>query len=134
MRTLVRNTLGALLKTAALVLLPLGCKHTPRERLQGRWLGETIERVPVDQMQKATDWVRGMAIEFTGGKVTVSVPAETPRSGTFRVARAEGDELVVNFLRSEGQQDEAVFRFLDESRIAWQLGDGRRVVLRKSRN
>src|SRR5215475_10757456 len=78
------------------------CEKSPRDRLQGRWLGESIENVPVDQVQKATGWVKGTAIEFSGNKVTVTIPAETPRTGTFKVTKAEGDTLLVSFLREEG--------------------------------
>src|SRR4029077_1393572 len=98
-------------KTALALAITLpaaaGCEKSPRDKLQGRWLGESIENVPVAQLQKATGWVKGTAIEFSGSKVTVTIPAETPRSGTYKVSRREGDNLHVSFNREEGGHDEA---------------------------
>src|SRR5262245_18087394 len=83
-----------------------GCEKSPKDRIQGRWLGESIENVPAAQIQKASGWVKGTAIEFNGAKVTVTIPAEAPRTGSFKVARADGDKLLVSFHREEGGRDE----------------------------
>lgn len=125
-------------KTALALALTLpaaaGCDKSPRDRLQGRWLGESIENVPVSQAQKATGWVKGTAIEFNGSKVTVTVPAETPRSGTFKVTRKEGDTLLVSFLREEGGRDEAEMALVGDGVLKWRIGEGREIVMLKARN
>jgi hypothetical protein len=110
------------------------CEKSPRDRLQGRWLGESIENVPVDQVQKATGWVKGAAIEFAGNKVTVTIPAETPRTGTFKVTKMEGDKLVVSFFRDEGGRDDAEMQLVGDQALRWQVGQGREVVMLKSKN
>src|SRR5271156_3373516 len=98
-------------KTALALAISLpaaaGCDKSPRDRLQGRWLGESIENVPVAQVQKATGWVKGTAIEFSGAKFPPTIPAETPRSGTYKVSRKDDDTLLVSFNREEGGHDEA---------------------------
>ena len=38
-----------------------GCDKSPRDRLQGRCLGESTENVPPEQLAKATGWVKGTA-------------------------------------------------------------------------
>jgi len=129
----------ARVKTAlalAVITLPAvaGCQKTPRDKLQGRWLGEGVENFPQAQVPKATGWVKGTAIEFTGNKVTVTVPAETPRTGTFKVARIDGDKVVVAFARDEGGTDESAFRLVSENTMRWDVGSGREIVLIKSRN
>src|SRR5262245_29646436 len=111
-----------------------GCQKTPRDKLQGRWLGEGVENFPAAQVPRATGWVKGTAIEFAGSKVTVTVPAETPRSGTFKVSRIEGDKIIVAFARDEGGTDESSFRFMNENTVRWDVGGGREIVLIKSRN
>jgi hypothetical protein len=118
------------------IVLPaaVGCEKAPKDRLQGRWLGETIENVPVTEIQKATGWVKGTAIEFSGNKVVVTIPAETPRSGTFKVAKAEGDKLVVSFLREEGGHDEAELSLTGDQTLRWNVGSGREIVMLKARN
>jgi hypothetical protein len=117
-----------------LSLFVLGCEKSPRDRLQGRWLGESIESLPVDQIQKATGWVKGTAIEFAGNKVTVTIPAETPRTGTFKVTKMEGDKLVVSFFRDEGGRDDAEMQLVGDQALRWQVGQGREVVMIKAKN
>ncbi len=111
-----------------------GCEKSPRDRLQGRWLGDSIENIPAAELQKATGWVKGTAIEFQGNKVTVTIPAETPRSGSFKVAKAEGDAVLVSFLREEGGRDEAEFQFVGDTTLRWRVGDGREIVMAKVKN
>ncbi len=111
-----------------------GCEKTPKDKLQGRWLGEGVEHLPEVQSGKALGWVKGTAFEFSGGKVTVTIPAESPRTGTFKIAKVEGDRVVVSFLREEGGKDEATFRFVGENSLRWELGSGREVVLTRAVN
>jgi hypothetical protein len=126
------------IKTALALALTLpaaaGCEKSPKDRLQGRWLGDSVDSVPTAQMQKATGWVKGTAIEFQGNKVTVTIPAETPRSGTFKVAKAEGDTLLVSFLREEGGRDEAEMQLVGDQTLRWRIGTGREIVMLKAKN
>ena len=121
---------------ALLITLPAaaGCAKSPKDKLQGRWLGEAIENAPATQVQKATGWVKGTAIEFSGNKVTVTIPAEAPRTGSFKIARVEGDRLFVNFNRDEGGRDEAEMQIVDDHTLRWRIGGGRDVVMLKARN
>jgi hypothetical protein len=111
-----------------------GCEKSPKDRLQGRWLGDSIENIPVAQLPKATGWVKGTALEFQGNKVTVTIPAETPRTGTFKVAKAEGDAMLVSFLREEGGRDEAEFQVVGDHSLRWNIGSGRQIVLLRAKN
>jgi hypothetical protein len=117
------------------ITLPLvsGCEKSPRDRLQGRWLGEAIENMPAAQVGKATGWVKGTALEFSGNRVTVTIPAESPRSGTFKIAKVEGDRITVSFQRDEGGRDEAELRFAPDHTLRWNIGSGE-VVLARARN
>ena len=78
--------------------------------------------------------MKGTAIEFAGNKVTVTIPAETPRSGTFKVSRHEGDTLLVSFSRDEGGHDEAEMTLVGDQQLRWRIGDGREIVMIKARN
>lgn len=130
MRARVKTALALVISLPAVA----GCDKSPRDRLQGRWLGESIENVPVSQVQRATGWVKGTALEFNGSKVTLTIPAETPRSGSFKVTRKEGDALLVSFLREEGGRDEAEMAFVSDGVLKWKIGDGREIVMVKARN
>ena len=130
----MRSRIPTALALAITLPAAAGCEKSPKDRLQGRWLGESIENVPTAQLQKATGWVKGTAIEFTGNKVTVTIPAETPRSGTFKVARVEGETVVLSFLREEGVRDEAEMQLVGDHTLRWRLGGGREIVMLKARN
>jgi hypothetical protein len=128
----------ARVKTALALAITLpaaaGCDKSPKDRLQGRWLGESIENVPVSQLQKTTGWVKGTAIEFNGNKVTVTIPAETPRSGTFTVTRKDEQTMLVSFKRDEGGRDEAEMALAGDGVLKWRIGEGREIVMLKARN
>ena len=79
----------------------LGCGREPRERLQGNWQGDSVDGLSGDRLAKAEGWAKGARLEFVGNKVTVGVPAESPRSGTFRVAQIDGDRVKVQFKRPD---------------------------------
>ncbi len=128
MRIATRTALALLLVVPAAT----GCGRTPKDRLQGRWLGETIENVSAQHLTKAMGWVKGAALEFNGTKATVMIPAESPRTGTFRVTEADGDRVTVSFLREEGGRDEAEFQFVGEGQLRWSIGDGRQILLVKA--
>lgn len=121
---------------ALAITLPVvaGCEKSPKDKLQGRWLGESIENVPSAQLTKSTGWVKGTAIEFQGNKVTVTIPAETPRTGTFKVAKAANDGLLVSFVRDEGGHDEAEMKLVGDQTLRWSIGDGREIVMLKAKN
>lgn len=121
---------------ALAITLPVvaGCEKSPKDKLQGRWLGESIENVPSAQLTKTSGWVKGTAIEFQGNKVTVTIPAETPRTGTFKVAKAANDGLLVSFVRDEGGHDEAEMKLVGDQTLRWNIGDGREIVMLKAKN
>jgi len=119
----------------ALVLqLPLwvSCQHASKDRLQGRWVGESVENFAASQIARATGWAKGASLEFRGNRVTVTVPAESPRQGTFVVTDQGPDAVRVSFVRPQGTRDDVAFRFDGDELLRWQLGDGRAIVMRKT--
>ena len=116
----------------AALLLIVGCATSPKERLEGRWVGEVAESFPAGQSERVQGWARGAAFEFRGSRVTVSVPAESPRHGTFKVASIDDDQLRVTFLRAHGAADEVTFLFEGEDKLRWMLDGGRSIVMRRA--
>lgn len=124
-------------RTAAHLVLAMaiptlgGCKTTPKERLEGKWVGERADNFRPEHAERVGGWVTGTSFEFKGSRATVSIPAESPRQGTFKISQASEHELQITFLRAHGPRDEATFLFEGEDRLRWMLGDGRSIVLRK---
>ncbi|MBW2524099.1 MAG: hypothetical protein JRI23_07985 [Deltaproteobacteria bacterium] len=111
-----------------------GCETSPKDRLQGRWVGQEVEHFAAEQARRASGWARGATFEFRGNRVTVGIPTERPRQGTYRITAASPDELRISFVRPHGPQDEATFRFDGDDVLRWMLGDGRAIVLRRADN
>ncbi|HHH11939.1 MAG TPA: hypothetical protein ENK23_07700 [Sorangium sp.] len=107
------------------------CKDSPKERLEGRWVGEAVENFRPEQTAQAAGWAKGTSFEFKGSRVTVSIPAESARSGTYKVTARSERELQVTFLRAHGAKDVVDVQFEDDDRLRWKLGDGRSVLMRK---
>lgn len=116
-----------------LVAIPFaaGCETSPTDRLQGRWVGERVENFAAQQVQRASGWARGATFEFRGNRVTVGIPTERPRQGTFRVTAATAEELRVSFMRPHGAKDDVTFQLGEDDVLRWMIGDGRSVVMRR---
>ncbi len=108
-----------------------GCDTTPKERLEGKWVGERADHFRPDESDRVSGWVAGTSFEFSGSRVTVSIPAESPRHGTFKLAKVSDEEIRVTFMRAHGANDEATFLFEGDDELRWMLGDGRSIVLKK---
>ena len=107
-----------------------GLLEGPQRRLSGKWVGDRIDNVSADDVARATGWVKGTSFEFAGDKVTVTIPAEAARTGTYKVAKIEGDKMVLAVTRPDrAVTDEATLTLLDEKTMRWDLGQTREVVL-----
>src|SRR6266542_668830 len=114
----------------SLLFLAAGCSRGPEDKLAGKWIGDRIDNVSADQVARATGWVKGTSMEFSGDKLTVTVPTEPARKGTFKVAKADGDKLVLSIARADGPtRDEATLTLIDDKTMRWDIGQGRDIVL-----
>jgi hypothetical protein len=122
----------ALLVPLVLTLLAAaGCGKSPEAKLAGKWVGDRIDNVSADQVARATGWVKGTTFEFAGDKLTVTLPAEPPRKGTYTVSRIEGDKMVLSVARSDTPiRDETTLTLHgDNKSMSWDIGHGREVLL-----
>jgi hypothetical protein len=124
----MRLVVGALLLS---VLGLAGCEKSPRDKLQGKWVGESVHNVQPDQQGRADGWARGTRVEFAANKVTVGVPAESARTGTYTVAKVDGNDLELVFKRPEGTEDRTRMRFTEDGKLAWTLKGGTQIMLRR---
>jgi hypothetical protein len=108
-----------------------GCGHPLERKLEGRWLGQTVENFDDRDMAAATGWAKGLLFEFAGSSLTVSIPAEEPRSGRYRVASVHHNDVRLTVDRKDQKPDTVVLKLDDEQSLRWMLGEGRSVVLRK---
>jgi len=107
-----------------------GCGNGPADRLEGKWVGERIDNVSAEQVARATAWVKATTLEFTGDKLTVTIPTETARKGTFKVAKVDGDKVVLSVHRKDSPtRDETTFTLEGNKTLRWDIGQSREITL-----
>lgn len=107
------------------------CANPAQEKLQGRWIGDSITNVDVAQLPAAIGWVRGASFEFAGSHITVAIPTELPQTADYEVVQGDDSEAVVAVHRPDGAVDTARFSFDSERQMRWHIGDGRDVIMRR---
>jgi hypothetical protein len=108
-----------------------GCGHPVQKKLEGRWLGDGVENFDDDAVASATGWVKGASMEFAGSNFTVTIPAEEPRSGKYKVVSVHDSDIELSIQRKDGAIDRVRFKLDDERSMRWMLDDGRAVVMRR---
>src|SRR6187431_1302174 len=122
------TSLGLVLSAA---LLLSGCGNPVQRKLEGRWLGESVENFDAREIAAATGWARGLSLEFAGSRLTVAVPAEEPRTGKYKVASVRENDVQLAVTRQDGAVDTASLKLDDERSIRFMIGDTRAIVLRR---
>lgn len=127
MRERVVFVLPLLLATFA-----MGCNKSPRDKLQGKWVGEDVQHVHPSQLARAQGWVKETRLELNGNNATVSIPAEEPRSGSFKVAKVEGNDMDVVFIRKAGAgEDRSKMSIAEDGKLHWTMDNGVVLVMHR---
>src|SRR4051812_9432268 len=124
----IASLLGLILGSS---LLLSGCGNPIQRKLEGRWLGESVENFDAKDMAAATGWARGLSLEFSGTKLTVAIPAEEPRTGKYKVASVHENDVQLAVTRVDGAVDSANLKLDDERSLRFMIGDTRAIVLRR---
>ncbi|HYP98441.1 MAG TPA: hypothetical protein VER96_07190 [Polyangiaceae bacterium] len=126
-----RGRLTSLALVLSGLLLITGCGNPVQRKLEGRWLGESVENFDSKDVAAATGWARGLSLEFAGSRVTVAVPAEEPRTGKYKVSSVRENDVQLAVTRTDGAVDTANLKLDDERSIRFMIGDTRAIVLRR---
>jgi len=131
--SLQRGRLTCLGVVLCAALLSSGCGNPVQRKLEGRWLGESVENFDAKEIAAATGWARGLSLEFSGARLTVAVPAEEPRTGKYKVESVRENDVKLAVTRLDGAVDTANLKLDDERSIRFMIGDTRAIVLRRER-
>jgi len=126
-----RGRLTSLALVLSGLLLLAGCGNPVQRKLEGRWLGESVENFDAKEVAAATGWARGLSLEFAGSRLTVAVPAEEPRTGKYKVASVHENDVQLAVTRTDGAVDTATLKLDDERSLRFMIGDTRAIVLRR---
>jgi hypothetical protein len=108
-----------------------GCGHPVQNKLEGRWVGESVENFDDQHVAVATGWAKGASFEFSGSALTVAIPAEDPRSATYKVASVRENTVDLAVKRKDGAIDKLRLKLDSEHSMRWVLGDERAIVMRR---
>jgi hypothetical protein len=108
-----------------------GCGHPIKRQLEGRWFGEAVENFDQRDLPAATGWARGISFEFAGELLTVSVPAEEPRTAPYEIASVQRNDVRLAVQRPSGEKDSIRVRLDDERSMRWMLDEHHAIVLRR---
>lgn len=114
-----------------LLALVTACGHPAERALQGQWLGSSVENFDPSNVAAATGWARGTSMEFSGRRLKVTLPAQTPKVGVYELASIEDRTVRLNVLSSEGESSELELIVDDEQTLRWVMGEGRTMLLHK---
>ena len=109
----------------------VGCGNPVQRQLEGRWLGDSVESFEQRELSRATGWAKGVSFEFTGTKVTVTIPAEEPRTAPYQVAGVHESDVRLAVQRPDGKSDPLHLRIDDERSVRWMLDGTHAIVLRR---
>jgi len=109
----------------------VGCGNPVQRQLEGRWLGDSVESFEQRELPRATGWAKGVSFEFSGAKVTVTIPAEEPRTAPYRVAGVHDSDVRLAVQRPDGKSDPMHLRLDDERSVRWMIDDTHAIVLRR---
>jgi hypothetical protein len=117
----------------SLVAVPwlTGCGNPVQRQLEGRWLGDAVESFEQRELSRATGWARGVSFEFSGSKVTVTIPAEEPRTAPYRITGVHESDVRLAVQRPDGKADPLHLRIDDERSVRWMIDDSHAIVLRR---
>jgi hypothetical protein len=63
--------------------------------------------------------------------MTVAIPAEEPRTGAYRVASVNHNDVRLTVERKDGKKDNMRLKLDDDRSLRWMLDDTRAIVLRR---
>jgi hypothetical protein len=109
----------------------VGCSDAWTRRLEGRWFGDSVTNVDAAELAQATAWTRGTSFEFSGTKVTITIPTEMPRSAVYEVVQSTDRDVTIAVLRPDGQRDLARMTLLKPNTLQWDIGDHRSMLLQR---
>jgi hypothetical protein len=119
-----------ILLTAAALSIFSGCGHPVQRTLEGRWMGESVENFDDENIPAATGWARGASMEFAGHEITVTIPAEDPRTAPYKIVGVHQNKLKLS-VDGSGAQETLALILDDEQSMRWMLDDSRTIVMRR---
>jgi hypothetical protein len=94
-------------------------------------LGTRFESLNGSVSAAQAGWARGTALSFSGSTLTVKLPGEHARAGTYRVVSNNDGVIELSVLGHDGHEDRTHLTLETERLLRWHLGEVHTVVMRR---
>ncbi len=123
MTSQLRNASRCAACVAGLVAAGLlsSCWTSPESHLGGRWVGASFESVDGSVSAARAGWAKGASLTFSGSRLTVSVPGEPPRQGTYQVVSNDDGHLGLVIEGHDGHMDRTRLTLETDDLLRWHL-------------
>jgi hypothetical protein len=113
--------------------LALGCLAcaSPQRALSGSWAGHTIESLDGSVSAARAGWAKGTQLSFSGSRITITLPGETPRHGRYQIVTEEDGKLELEVEGHSGHVDRARLTLETENLLRWHLDNVHTLVLHR---
>ncbi len=117
---------------AAWCVLLLACQSSSASRLEGRWLGDGFESLDGSVSAARAGWAKGTSLTFADSRISVQLPGERSRSGSYQIISDHDGELELTITGHDGHVDRAELTIETESLLRWHLTPVHTLVLRRN--
>ena len=100
-----------------------------------------MENLPLKQLAAATGWVRGTRLKFSKESLSIALPAEDARSAPYELVKRDSKGWTIRLKpvsQGAAKAGDAAMAphemkpsLHEDDRLAWDIGDGRRILLRR---
>ena len=112
---------GAAFALGCVLASALACHRSSQARLEGRWLGQRFESRDGSVGAGRAGWAKGAALTFSGSRISVVVPGEQARHGSYRVLSDRDGELELAITGHDGHVDRAELTLETDELLRWHL-------------
>jgi hypothetical protein len=90
-----------------------------------------VDGVEPGLLGPATGWAKGTSFEFAGDRITVAIPTEEPRTGTYTISSVREGRIALAVKRADGTMDQLDLAFDDEHNLRWKLPQGAALLMHR---
>ena len=109
----------------------LACQGSAQSRLEGRWLGDGFESLDGSVSAARAGWAKGTSLTFTDSRISVQLPGEPSRSGSYEIVSDRDGELELTITGHDGHVDHAELTIETERLLRWHLTPVHTLVMRR---
>jgi len=107
------------------------CSAAPEDALSGRWAGQSIESLDGSVSAARAGWAKGTSLAFSGSQLTVTLPGQAPRKGSYQVLASDDGKIEIEVEGHSGHVDRTRLTLETDRLLRWHLNGVHTLVLHR---